>query len=1123
MPSSGIVTFTISASSNALYSFSPGGMVIINELFPNYLLIKYNATTASQITSFGNNTFQIPYYNFENGREYEFIIYTKTFNGITYLFGNQPLGLPAFRYRFRTFDFSFTPLGPILAGSTSLLIPAANLTYFDPIVQIGSYSVIYKTTSLNFTLNISNSDCGDINPFYTTTLPISQNFIELKPLYLNGCTMGNLTVSVNISRICQCVSPPGCSCQNINQSYHIDDQTYLNKSSYMQSFPIGYIGCHSSCLTCYDTTANGCSSCFPTGNLTFNLGGKCVYSCPYTSPIITAANVTVRGQVYLTKTCNSGCNSGMLPIVTWNNNRTINTTTCINCHKTCFACKGTLITDCTKCISPYPFLYNGSCFTQCPSGSYDSNMNCLPLKGNLTATLIIKTLGDASGFVTGANDVYLKATIANTSQQIKSIIWSRMPIEDQFTTFEKLFYNYTMLNRTDVRLRKEYFAQMQLLDSVTIIATAIVADSLNNSINVTTGGMVRFFKKPPLTTGYISISPNVGYVQSTYFQVYLSNWTFDINTLVELRFVRDSKDILIQQKHFSTGEYGIFTNVQFPSWGIVNSEETKYCSVFISASTPGGETVRASVNISLTNNNTKSGALNDIALIAQSGIFSNDIALQVSSILTEIVTNPDQQKKLSNPNSLGQDCSTNSDCSDHGICQSMEGGKKACICNNGWVGRLCNYDKAFLASAQNISMKLQNYIEGQMLTQSNPSLSQISTVASLVSNLAQVPELISPDLLDQMGTFLSSSQKQLTPTVVASMSKNQLDTYIDASLKVFDSVNTNYLVQKAVNTNDPSIKSSQPVNDFQRINDTDKLKASKDILYDFASKIATGLTQNSSYNFSNGICDAKVGAYSTNDLATGDSSFYAMNSIGAAFSVPPSLFTTSTGDLQLGNTANVRMVHWNGNPYTFTKSAALVQSDVVGFSFLNSTGGEISIKGLIEPILIKIQIPSQSVGRNDLACSYFDSTVEETFPYQELQTINVNDLNMTDKEKRAKYPEWDPILFKMSPLIVKVNVTKYLTKQVGDFRTDGCQIKERLGTTMVCQCNHLSDFALKINSVGTPTGPSEVPIPYFEVIFVKKVLSFLTIYLAMVSKYWIPSLHEPFWTFYTYFNDYLFL
>lgn len=1084
MQQNGVVSFTISASSGALYSFSPGGMVIINELFPNYQLIKFNATSASQIISFGNNTFQIPYYNFENGREYEFIIYTKTFNGITYLFGNQPLGLPVFRYRFRIYDFSFTPLGPILAGSTNLIIPAANLTYFNPVVQIGGYSVMYPTTAFNFTLNITNSDCGNINPTYTYTLPLSQSFIQLSPLNLNWCTMGNLTVSVNISRICQCVSPPGCSCQNINQSYHVDDQTFLNKSSYLQNFQIGYIGCYSSCLTCSDTTMTGCTSCFPTGNLTYLLGGQCVNSCPASSPIITSVNITLRGNVYLTNYCNSGCNPGMFPIVTWNSNRTMSNTTCIKCYPTCYSCKGSLITDCTKCITPYPFLYNGSCLSQCPSGYYDSNLNCLYSKGNLSALLTINTLGDASGYVTGVNDVYLKAIAANASQQIKSILWSRMPVEDQSSSLEKLFYNYSMLNLTGVTLRKQYFGQMALQDSVTIIVTALIVDNSNSSNNVTTGSLVRFFKKMPLTAGFISVVPSTGYTQSTYFQVYLSNWTFDNNTLFELRLVTDSQNNLIQQQQLAAGAFGVFTNVQFPGWGIVTAVETKNCLVYVSASTPGGETVRTNVTILLINNNTRSMVLNNIEGMAQSSINSNQNALLASAMLTGIVANPNQQQTLTSPNTLGQDCSTNSDCFNNGICKSMTGGKKVCVCNNGWVGKSCNYDKSFLASANNISIKLQNYIEGQLLTQSNPSLSTISTVASLVSNLAQVPELISGDLLAEMGTFLSSVQNQFTQATIESMSKDQLDTYIDANLKVFDSINTNYLAQNSGNTN---ASANQPPNSFQRINDTDKIKAAKNSIYNFASQISLSLTQNSSYNFSNGLCDAKVGAFSTNDLATGNTSYYAMSSSGVSFSVPPSLFINSAGALQLGNTANIRMVHWNGNPYTFAKSASLIQSDVVGFSFLNNTGGEMSITGLTDPIIIQIQIPPQSVGRNDLACSYFDNTVVETFPYQVLQTVNVNNLNMTDQQKKALYPQWDPILYKNNPLIVQVNVTQYLTKQIGDFKTDGCQIQSRAGNMMVCQCNHLSDFALSINSIGPPTGPSEVAIPYYQIIFVKPV------------------------------------
>ena len=1066
------VRFTITAKLNINYSFVSGGAVIINELFPRYMLPKYNATTAYNLNMLPGNIIEIPFVDFENGREYEFVVYTQTFKGNGYLFGSQDYGLPVFRYRFRTYDVGITPIGGIFPDTTSLTVYGENFTSFDPGINIGEYTLIYNTQTFNLTLWLNGSDCGDKLGNYTIS-SVTQKSFQVSNLNITTCTKGNIFASIQMSRICKCILPAGCLCESIAASHRIDDQTFINKSYYMQNIPVGFIGCDPSCLTCSSSKKTDCILCNVTGSNPYFLNGECIAKCPDNYTMILPYSQAYKNNAYTLFVCAQSCPKSSLLVKTFNQTLNATTSLCMQCHPSCLNCKGTNINDCTKCDAKTgkPYFLDGFCLPNCPSDYYDSSLYCLKSAKVIYSSIKIISEGAFNNFVNGENDIYLRAYPTNSSYVIKSILWKIYPDESFSFSNVNLFENYSLVNMTTVKLKRQYFSQMIFNESVAVIAKVKLALKSNTSVNGSSGQIITFYKKNKNNDIQITLIPQIGYTQYTDFQFSLFNWTYEFGASYQAWITIENKKTLLQQQQILSGE-ATFKLGKIPSWGTVLTNETKNSVVYVTVTSLSGEMNTANATLQLINNCTINTIGTQLITLAKIDVNSEQMALFISQALPNIISFKSNDKLMNSAN-VGVKCSKNEDCYQNGICKTIQGNKKVCTCNVGWVGQQCSFNKSLMAGAMKVSTNIQKYLK-DFLSNSSSATSVISTFSTILSNLYQTREIVPSELLDQLGIYLAKKIDSLDYPSINLMADDQKYSLIDSALKSYEFSHYNSLNEI----------SSMPIKNstLLRVNISEKLQSSKNTIYKFINKIGQGLPLNSSYNFSHNICEGKIGQFFTKDLALTNftsSSHFAFNSSGVAFNIPSSLFTNNiSNDLQGDKIVNARMLHWHGNPYSYAKSVDQVQSDVVSLSFLNENGEEIDIQNLADPIIIKIQIPSTNVDRKDLACSYFNKSAEEIFTYKEYKNINVSQLNMTDEQKKQEYPEWDKEMYKNKPLILNVLVTKTETKKVGDFKTNGCQLVGMEGTAAICQCNHLSDFAIISSTLpNTAIGSTEIAIP----------------------------------------------
>ena len=262
------------------------GKIEIIELFPKYLQASgYSITSSSQLRNDGAGKFTLlPGTTFEKGKEYELVIYSKTFApsaGGTPIFIDTDKNKRMFRYRFKIFDVEIQPIGLILAGSSYLTVTGDNFQYFQPNSLIDIYQLKYVTTAITAAnITLSGSDCSDALERSATIASFSQQSMLLTNINLNGCTKGKVYLSFIINRNCQCIDPSPCSCQSVPMLSRIDDQTFYRKQNTIKKVFIGTLGCDPTCLDCFGTSSSSCKLCDSSSKNKYFYQSQCLTECP---------------------------------------------------------------------------------------------------------------------------------------------------------------------------------------------------------------------------------------------------------------------------------------------------------------------------------------------------------------------------------------------------------------------------------------------------------------------------------------------------------------------------------------------------------------------------------------------------------------------------------------------------------------------------------------------------------------------------------------------------------------------------------------------------------------------------------------------------------------------------
>ena len=279
-----------------------------------------------------------------------------------------------------------------LSSSTTLimegLLSSPTTVYGEQVANaIASYSAQNnKIDEGSFTYTIS---CSDISPLNCKTC-INGGCISCYVgyyLYQTQCTTNcslasSFTAYPSVDRCENCASP--CLlCTTVDSCISCVSGYYLYENSsclFTCDTSQGYYAlnnecnkCPQNCLYCESADPNYCFTCA----IGFSNNGVCTTTCPsgtYSSssqclncddgciscfgPSSFDCIECKADYLNISGSCEGGCPVG-----------TVQIGNSCGCEGNCSSCEGTA-TTCTQCISSFPFLYNGNCFTACPQSTY---------------------------------------------------------------------------------------------------------------------------------------------------------------------------------------------------------------------------------------------------------------------------------------------------------------------------------------------------------------------------------------------------------------------------------------------------------------------------------------------------------------------------------------------------------------------------------------------------------------------------------------------------------------------------------------------------------------------------------------------------------------------------------
>ena len=188
------------------------------------------------------------------------------------------------------------------------------------------------------------------------------------------------------------------SCSSTQFLYN--NACYSSCPAYSYTSGTNCFSCDVSCNTCTGSTNLNCTTC-KTGYSYTDSQGRCYQTCPAKFNVTSMMCLdSCNSNEYALSTgqcafCDSSCvscnggtssNCTACPNVLYNgtcsaycpSHAYLNLTTCYECDYTCGTCNSES-TNCTSCISPYPYQGNNSCYSVCPSGTFtlSANSSCV--------------------------------------------------------------------------------------------------------------------------------------------------------------------------------------------------------------------------------------------------------------------------------------------------------------------------------------------------------------------------------------------------------------------------------------------------------------------------------------------------------------------------------------------------------------------------------------------------------------------------------------------------------------------------------------------------------------------------------------------------------------------------
>ena len=416
---------------------------------------------------------------------------------------------------------------------------------------------------------------------------------------------------------------------------------------------------------------------------------------------------------------------------------------------------------------------------------------------------------------------------------------------------------------------------------------------------------------------------------------------------------------------------------------------------------------------------TISAMYNEVILSEANNNYSLNLASKIANNFKAILPGPPE------PYMQYIICTRDIQCG-YGTCIAA-GGYAECVCNYGYIGDHCDWTTTELNKLQYITSSVLNYLNSTILTPLLASFAQnpnyliedsylSSQIANILIGLLHNPEVSnSSNILPVVQ--LCSSILNISIRVGFRLSDDQINSIlqgVDTSmlfvLYKIRKVIFPYFVLNEVNFN----TSQANYADFFSTRETlaSYIMPLRDGLYKFANFI--GISQfigDSAFYKLYSTFELFLNTETANSMFNTEYGHIAIQStLSSGFVRLPENLISSTPNLLASNSEFViRLVKWIDSPYLFSDYLSEMYTSVQSVAILDSNGTEMAIN-LTSPVIYFLPISNytKNYPGDIIECKFFNETNVAKVVKIITVPVEVNQLNMSDSQKKQLFPEWDP-------------------------------------------------------------------------------------------------------------------
>lgn len=378
-------------------------------------------------------------------------------------------------------------------------------------------------------------------------------------------------------------------------------------------------------------------------------------------------------------------------------------------------------------------------------------------------------------------------------------------------------------------------------------------------------------------------------------------------------------------------------------------------------------------------------------------------------------------------------CTRDDQCNNGGKCVTS-GGWSKCVCSGEYTGITCSWNKEHMVIEEELIGMVVKFLDNTVLVPLNnrkdyevESTDNIDLVANILIGILSNPE---PIRAEYFSTIVGVAQymtqiNYITGGRLEDFEKSNVFKALDAVIKythyhIRQDIYEFYLLGELLETlGDQQVAE---YNEMRKGLSSEVLKV-RNALYRFTEAVSLvqyPLANPYSVEYDSFEVFLSAELEESMFVKLGDSLAIQLRSGDDFIKIPPSILDTMRKEISINEEFKIRIIKWKENPYLFSDYHSEVCTPLFNFAIMNSNSTLLDMD-LTEPIvfLTPMSKSMKNLPSEAIRCMYFNDKKEIQSKIKNATKINVNQLDLTDEEKMALYPEWNPEFYHSKNLIIE--------------------------------------------------------------------------------------------------------